>query len=277
MEGLGNDFIVVTEEDLSPYLAHISSLARKLCDRHFGIGADGIVVVTPSERAEVGMRIWNADGSEAEMCGNGIRCLAKFVFERGMVKGEEFTVETKAGIMVPRVIVEAGRVREVVVNMGKPRLAPPEIPVRVTGDRALRVPLALGERIISFTAVSMGNPHAVIFEIPPDWVELGEEIENHPLFPERVNVEFVKVEHPRRAVVKAWERGAGATLACGTGACAVLVAGVLNGVLEREAEICLPGGVLHIRWSPEGYVIMRGEVKEIFTGEIQDEVMTRWM
>ncbi|NSW76286.1 MAG: diaminopimelate epimerase, partial [Candidatus Atribacteria bacterium] len=251
MEGLGNDFIVVEYSEAERWLSVMSVLSPRLCDRHFGIGADGVIIVGTSPEADLSMRIFNADGSEAEMCGNGIRCLAKFAFERGMVKHPSFTVETRAGLIIPQVVVCDGKVEQVRVDMGRPRLTPNEIPVNMEGERVVNAPLPLGKRIFRFTAVSMGNPHVVIFEIPPDWEEWGKQIENHHFFPQRTNVEFVRVVSPTEAEVKVWERGAGATLACGTGACAVLVAGVLNGVLERSAQIRLPGGVLSISWEED--------------------------
>lgn len=277
MEGLGNDFVVVEEREVQGLLASLPRLAVKLCHRHFGVGGDGVIVVCASQRADIGMRIFNADGSEAEMCGNGIRCLAKFAVERGMVRKTEFTVETKAGVMVPRVVLKNGKVERVMVNMGKPRLEPKAIPVNLEGERAVGVVLPLWEKTFHFTAVSMGNPHAVIFEIPPDWEKWGAQIEHHPLFPQRTNVEFVEVVNPREAQVKVWERGAGATLACGTGACAVLVAGVLNGLLEREAEIHLPGGTLRISWEEDGLVYMEGPAREVFEGTIAEGVIETWM
>ncbi|MGQ9748120.1 MAG: diaminopimelate epimerase, partial [Candidatus Caldatribacteriaceae bacterium] len=189
MEGLGNDFIVVEKQEVAPYLPGISSLTVRLCDRHFGVGADGVIIVYESQKADVGMRIINADGSEAEMCGNGIRCLAKFVFERKMVNKTTFTVETKAGIIVPQVVIQNGRVESVIVNMGKPLLNPREIPVAMEKeDPLIQVPLDLGERVFRFTGVSMGNPHVVIFEIPSNWREWGKRIETHSLFPNRTNV-----------------------------------------------------------------------------------------
>lgn len=277
MEGLGNDFIVVEHDEAERWLAAMPALSPRLCDRHFGIGADGVIIVGTSPKADLSMRIFNADGSEAEMCGNGIRCLAKFAFERGMVKHPSFTVETRAGLIIPEVVMGDGKVRRVRVDMGRPRLAPSEIPVTMEGERVVDVPLPLEKRIFRFTAVSMGNPHVVIFEIPPDWEEWGKQIERHRLFPQRTNVEFVRVVSPTEAEVKVWERGAGATLACGTGACAVLVAGVLNGVLERSAQIHLPGGVLSISWEEDEHVYMEGPAHEVFEGKISEGVIQAWM
>ena len=277
MEGLGNDFIVVEEQEIVPFSSALPLLATKLCDRHFGVGADGVIVVCSSQLADIGMRIFNADGSEAEMCGNGIRCLAKFVFERRMVEKTEFAVETKAGLIFPQVVAENGRVAKVVVNMGKPRLSPQEIPVHIQGDTVVGETLPVEERVFHFTAVSMGNPHVVIFEVPSNWEDWGRKIEIHPLFPRRTNVEFVEVVSPQEARVKVWERGAGPTLACGTGACAVLVAGVLNGLLEKEARIHLPGGSLRISWKEDGNVYMEGEAREVFEGKVSEGVIKEWM
>ncbi|MEN3185776.1 MAG: diaminopimelate epimerase [Atribacterota bacterium] len=276
MEGLGNDFIVVRYSEIEQWFSVVSVLSQKLCDRHFGIGADGVIIAGPSQKGDLSMRIFNADGSEAEMCGNGIRCLAKFAFERGMVKNSSFTVETRAGLILPKVLVCDGKVEYVRVDMGKPRLTPAEIPVNMEGKRVIGATLTLQNRVFRFTAVSMGNPHAVIFETPSDWEEWGKKIEHHSLFPQRTNVEFVQVINSTEAEVKVWERGVGATLACGTGACAVLVAGVLNGVLERSAQIRLPGGALFISWEDDEHVYMEGPAREVFEGKISEEVIETW-
>lgn len=276
MHGLGNDFLLCTPEMLGS-LALSPFVVQKLCDRHFGIGADGIIEVLPSEAAEVKMRIWNADGSEAEMCGNGIRCLAKFVFERGMVQGETFRVETKAGCVIPRVMVENGRVVKVAVDMGKPRFRPSEIPMNFEGEHALSVPIVVDGRKFTITGVSMGNPHAVIFELPENWKHYGSLIECHSLFPNRTNVEFVRIVSPREVVVKVWERGAGATLACGTGACAVVAAGVMQGILERSVLVRLPGGELSVVWGEDSHMYLEGPVQEVFEGNLLEEAMYSWM
>ncbi len=274
MHGLGNDFIIFPEEETGG-VSSWSSFALQVCDRHRGVGGDGVILVLSSSVADLRMRIFNSDGSEAEMCGNGIRCLAKFAFERGIVNKKEFTVETKAGIIIPQITEEEkGKVKRVRVNLGKPRFRPEEIPVAVEGEEVRNYPLEGGGKTFLFSALSLGNPHVVIFEIPPQWEEYGREIENHPIFPNKTNVEFVEVKNRKEAVVKVWERGAGATLACGTGAAATLIAGVREGKLDREATIHLPGGPLKVEWQEEVYI--EGPAEEVFRGEINEEVEKKW-
>lgn len=276
MHGLGNDFLLLTPEmlegvELSP------SLVCAMCDRHFGVGADGVIEVLPSRVADVRMRIWNADGSEAEMCGNGVRCLAKFVFERGMVSKKAFQVETKSGIVTPQVTVEAKRVTSVLVDMGEPHFRPSEVPVNIEGEEALDVPVVVEDKVFSVNAVSLGNPHAVIFEIPGDWEFYGSKIEHHPLFPKRTNVEFVEIMTPTEVTVKVWERGVGPTLACGTGACAVVAAGAKRGFLGRDVFVRLPGGTLRISWKEDNHLYLEGPAQEVFEGTLSKEVLDRWM
>jgi len=274
MHGLGNDFVVFLEEEAAG-VSSWSSFSLKVCDRHRGVGGDGVILVLPSSIADVRMRIFNSDGSEAEMCGNGIRCLAKFVFERGIVNKKEFTVETKAGIIIPRITgEEKGKVKKVKVNLGKPRFQPREIPVALEGEEVKNHPLKVGDKTFFFSALSLGNPHVVIFEIPPAWEKYGREIENHPLFPKKTNVEFAEVTSRKEVMVKVWERGAGATLACGTGAAATLIAGVREGKLDRRATVYLPGGPLEVEWQEEVYI--EGPAEEVFEGEINGEVEKEW-
>ncbi|MDI3542821.1 MAG: diaminopimelate epimerase [Candidatus Atribacteria bacterium] len=274
MHGLGNDFVIFPEEETAG-VSSWSSFSLKVCDRHRGVGGDGVILVLSSSIADVRMRIFNSDGSEAEMCGNGIRCLAKFVFERGIVSKKEFKVETKAGIIIPQITEEEkGKVKKVRVNLGKPRFQPREIPVTLEGEEVKNHPLKVGDRTFLVSALSLGNPHAVIFEIPPDWEKYGREIENQPLFPKKTNVEFAEVKNRKEVVVKVWERGAGATLACGTGAAATLIAGVREGKLDRKATVCLPGGPLEVEWQEEVYI--EGPVEEVFEGEIDGEVEKKW-
>jgi diaminopimelate epimerase len=275
MHGLGNDFLLCTPE-MRGDLVLSPGVVRRLCDRHFGIGADGVIEVLPSEVADVRMRIFNADGSEAEMCGNGIRCLAKFAFERGMVASETFRVETKAGIVVPRVVTERGRVVRVVVDMGEPRFRPREIPVDVPEESALHVAVTVDGREFVLSAVSVGNPHAVIFELPENWEHFGPLIEHHPLFPQRANVEFAEVLNPKEVRVKVWERGVGATLACGTGACAVVAAGVARGMLERRVLVHLPGGTLTVAWGEDGHLYLEGPAEEVFEAHLLKEAVETW-
>ncbi len=275
MHGLGNDFVVFEEKELQG-VKDRASFSKKVCDRHFGVGADGVIVVAPSDRAPFAMRIFNADGSEAEMCGNGIRCFAIYLWKRGKVTDREFPVDTRAGIIVPRIIEREGQLA-VRVNMGKPRLKASSIPINVNVERVVDYPLQVEGKAFELTAVSMGNPHAVIFSLPDEWEKIGEKVEKHPLFPKRTNVEFVEVFNRQEALVKVWERGVGPTLACGTGACAVLVAGVLKGVLDREARIHLPGGTLLVSWpNDRGEVFMEGPAEEVFEGKLSEEVLETW-
>ncbi len=273
LHGLGNDFIIIDAINQRIVESAIQARAAALCDRHFGIGADGVILVLPSTQADFKMRIFNADGSEPQMCGNGIRCFAKFVFEEGLTDKEVFSVETLAGPIVPALIRENGNVVAVEVDMGAPILERAKIPV-AKGDPTARViqePLQVDGQSFTFTAVSMGNPHAVIFVDNLEEIDLekvGPLCESHPLFPERVNTEFVQVLSPQEAVMRVWERGSGETLACGTGACAILVAGVLNGLLSHKATIHLPGGELKIEWvKSDGHVMMTGPASHVFSGE----------
>ncbi|MCL6561126.1 MAG: diaminopimelate epimerase [Firmicutes bacterium] len=267
MHGLGNDFVVVRARRVLP---GAEELARRVCDRHFGIGADGLVFVLPSEKADLRMRIFNPDGSEAEMCGNAIRCVAKYVYENGLHKKTELRVETGAGIMVPRLRVSGEEVTEVEVDMGEPILEREMIPVAGPPGRVLSEPLLVDDEVFRITAVSFGNPHCVIFL--PDVASLklnvvGPKIENHPAFPKRTNVEFVQVLSTKAIRVRVWERGAGETLACGTGACASVVAAFLNGLTERKVKVSLPGGDLLVFWDEKNHVYMTGPATEVFRGE----------
>jgi len=276
MHGLGNDFILI-DTDETRRISSFEEFAIFACDRHFGVGGDGVILILPSQKADIRMRIFNSDGSEAEMCGNGIRCLAKYVYERGMVSGQVFTVETAAGIMVPEIILDGGKVKSIRVDMGQPHLVGTEIPVDIHKEKVIHEPIEVEGKIFHFTAVSMGNPHAVIFEIPDHWQAYGEAIEKHSLFPRKTNVEFVRLCSRYEAEVKVWERGAGPTLACGTGACAVLVAGVLNERLDRKAHIHLPGGTLTIEWSKnDNHLYMEGPAQEVFSADLSEEVIQQW-
>ncbi|NLV15846.1 MAG: diaminopimelate epimerase [Syntrophomonadaceae bacterium] len=272
MHGLGNDFIVIEDESFDP--EHYAELAVKWCDRHFGIGGDGLIVTGCDPEYDVFMRIFNSDGTEPEMCGNGIRCVARYAWEKGLVSKKSFAVRTLAGIIYPEVIIEDGRVVLVKVNMGEPILTPARIPVDLTGDAAIGQKLVAADREFVYSAVSMGNPHCVIFvddinEVPV--ARWGAAIERHPVFPSKTNVEFVQVLEPGRLRMKVWERGAGETLACGTGACASLVAAVLNGQADRKAILHLDGGDLIIEWSKkDNHVFMSGPAATAFEGQIQD-------
>lgn len=271
-QGCGNDFVMVDcfTEKISDY----SKLAVRLCDRHYGIGADGLIVMLPSEQADLKMRIFNTDGSEAEMCGNGIRCFAKMAYEHKRADKTEFTVETGAGILVPKLFVENGEVKLVKVDMGKPVLTPELVPVDFKGkDRVVSEPIEVDGKEYKMTCVSMGNPHCVVFvdsidETPVE--KLGPLFENHKRFPRKTNTEFVMVKSPSHLRMRVWERGASITLACGTGSCATLVAAVLNGLSENKAEIELDGGTLFVEWEDGGSVYMTGTAEHVFDGEYQD-------
>lgn len=275
VQGLGNDFVLLDwrekEKSERESLVNWALVARRMCDRRWGIGADGLVVLLPSQNAEVRMRIFNPDGSEAEMCGNAIRCVARYVFERSSEKKSRIFVETLAGLRQTEVVCdEKGNFQGVKVDMGVPVLDPPQIPVNVAAEKVINYPLEVAGKEVYFTAVSMGNPHCVIFapdveQIP--FYELGPAIEKHPLFPQRTNVEFVQVLSRDKVRVRVWERGAGETLACGTGACAVAVAAFLNGHTERRVRVYLPGGELFIAWEEDGRVFMTGPAEEVFTGQ----------
>ena len=272
-QGTGNDFVLIDclQEPPADYVA----LATQLCDRHFGIGADGILLVLPSEKADIRMQIINADGSEAEMCGNGIRCFARYVYEAGHVAQEEFTVETGAGILVPHIIKEAGAVTQVQVDMGEPILAGDQIPVAGYGmHRVVKEHIQVQGKDFQMTCVSMGNPHCVVFvdsakEFPIH--ELGPHFEKHPKFPRKINAEFAEVIDPTHIRMRVWERGAAVTMACGTGSCATLTAAVLNGYAERKAEIQLDGGKLQVEWAENNHLYMTGPAEQVFTGVWQTQ------
>jgi len=273
MHGLGNDFVCL-DRFFSTSDLDYPKLARSLCDRHFGIGADGLVVILPSTKADAKMRIFNSDGSEPEMCGNGIRCFAKYVYDVGYVAKEEMTVETLAGILTVKLIVDKGEAQMITVNMGHPRLKPEEIPVKVAGRQAVREKLQVNGHTLVFTAVSMGNPHCVIFcsdFADLDFAAFGPAVEKHPLFPQKTNVEFVRVDSPTELTVKVWERGVGPTLACGTGACASVVAAVLEGKCERKATVHLPGGDLYIEWGQDDQIFMTGPAVYVFQATLLNE------
>ncbi len=267
MHGLGNDYLFINgfqegEDHDWP------ELARRMSDRHFGVGSDGIILILPSDKAAFRMRIFNADGSEAEMCGNGMRCFARYVYEQGMTGDTEFDVETGAGLIRPHLILENGRVKAVRVNMGPPRFAAHEVPVRAEGE-VVDTPLNAGGKTFLVTAVSMGNPHCVVFLDDLDGLSLeisGPVLERHPIFPKGANVEFAKVMDREFARVVVWERGSGVTMACGTGACAVLAAGVKTGRLNRSCVINLPGGDLMIEWAADGNIYMTGPAVAVCDG-----------
>ncbi|MHB1421395.1 MAG: diaminopimelate epimerase [Bacillota bacterium] len=271
VHGLGNDFVLLDCLERGEEKIDFPSLARKICDRHFGIGADGLVLILPSDNSDIRMRIFNPDGSEPEMCGNAIRCFAKYIYERGIVQDREIKVETLAGTIIPEVLLDGNRVTAVRVNMGQPRLERREVPMLGTGSPVVDEPLLIEGKEYRATCLSMGNPHCVIFVPRVDEVQVpirGPLLERHPSFPRKTNVEFVEVLGPAEMRMFVWERGAGETLACGTGACAVGVAGVLTGRTDREVTVHLAGGDLRIYWSAsDNCVYMTGPAEEVFHGE----------
>jgi diaminopimelate epimerase len=270
MHGAGNDYVYIN--GFEEKVADPAGLAVAVSDRHFGIGSDGLILILPSQVADVRMRMFNADGSEAEMCGNGVRCVAKYAYEHGLVSGKEIAVETGAGILTLQLLVNArNRVDRVRVNMGKPRLSRREIPMTGAPDeQAIALELPVLDRIFAITCVSMGNPHCVIFvDTVADFpvAKYGPVIEHHPLFPKRTNVEFVEVVSAGEVRQRTWERGAGETLACGTGASAVTVAGVLTGRTGRKIINHLTGGDLEMEWAQTGEIYMTGPAVQVFAGE----------
>jgi diaminopimelate epimerase len=269
MHGLGNDFIFFENPDNTEI--DYSRMAIQLCHRQLGIGADGIIAVLPSEVADLRMRIINSDGSEANMCGNAIRCYARYAFERGLVQSKTFRIETFAGIIIPEVITEDGKVVSVRVNMGKPETERKFIPMTGEEQEAIQVPLQIGDEKFILTSLLMGNPHTMVFVddvISVDLKRIGPAIEKNALFPKGTNVNFVEVVNRERVKVRTWERGAGATLACGTGCCATAVACALNGYTGRSVTIELQHGELLIEWAEDGTVFMTGPAEESFSGEI---------
>ncbi len=271
MHGAGNDYVYVDcfAQEPPPDPARV---AQVVSDRHFGIGSDGLILICPSEVADARMRMFNADGSEAEMCGNGIRCVAKYVYDHGIARRERLRVETAAGVLELKVLPGPdGKVEQVEVDMGRPRLRAEEIPTTLPGNPVVDVPLELSEdERLTVSCVSMGNPHCITYvpELNDHWVlEIGPRVERHAAFPQRVNAEFVQVLSPQEVRMRVWERGSGETLACGTGACAVCVAGVLSGRTERRITAHLPGGDLQLYWNPEDeHVYMTGPAVEVFSG-----------
>ena len=261
MQGIGNDFILVDGFRYSPS-GNPAAFAAHLCDRHFGIGADGLIWVGPSEKGDAAMRVFNSDGSEAEMCGNGLRCAVLFLKRLGLADKLEMCVETGAGLLRCWSVDDS-----VTVDMGTPQLEPEAIPVDASSNR---VEVVEDGCQLSMFCVSMGNPHAVTFDLFPDRTrlyQLGAKLEKHPLFPRHANIEFCRM-NGRDIEVRVWERGDGPTLACGTGACACLVAAASMGLSERECDVLLPGGRLHILWREDGHVFMTGGAEVVYRGEI---------
>ena len=270
MHGCGNDYVYVNcfEETADDRPA----LARLVSDRHFGVGGDGLICICPSDKADFAMDMYNADGSCAQMCGNGIRCVAKYVYERGMTDKTVIDVETGAGVKTLWLNVENGVVESVRVCMGQPEFKAEKIPVLTDGESFINQPMEVGGMQWNVTAVSVGNPHAVVFVDNVDWLDLptiGPLFENCPLFPERINTEFVQVIDRTTLKMRVWERGSGETLACGTGSTAALAAAVVNGKCEPYAKLLLRGGELNIEWNrDENLIYMTGPAVTVFDGEL---------
>lgn len=275
MHGCGNDYIYFDAIAKPSLIPHPDRTAIKLADRHFGIGGDGIVLILPSTAADFRMRMFNSDGSESEMCGNAIRCVAKYLCDNDYVKGDAVRIETGAGVKAISIVREDGRFVSARVDMGEPILAGPKIPVHVNDEPVVGVPVTVAAgRNYAMTCVSMGNPHCVIFvdRLTDEQVLIdGRELEVNPLFPRRINVEFVEVIARNEVRMRVWERGAGETFACGTGASAVGVAGVLNGLTDRRITVHLLGGDLQIEWSENNHVFMTGPATFVCDGMVEVE------
>ena len=273
MHGAGNDYVYVNcfEQEISDPEA----LSVFVSERHFGIGADGLVLITPSNVADFRMRMFNADGSEGKMCGNAARCVGKYVFDHKMTDKTVITLETLSGIKTLDMTIVNGLVSEVLVDMGIAVLNPKDIPVNIDNDKVIGYPLEVDGTNFDITCVSMGNPHAVIFVDNIDDLDLekiGPKFENHQIFPQRVNTEFIKIVDNNTLAMRVWERGSGETWACGTGACAAVVAAVLNGhcKIDTEVNVILRGGTLKITYKSDGHVLMKGGATEVFSGVLKE-------
>ena len=268
MEGIGNDYVYIN--GFEEHIADPAALAVKMSRYHFGCYADGLIMILPSQVADFRMQMFNNDGSESEMCGNGIRCVAAYCHDRGLTDKTEFTIESGGQIKTMHLTLEDGKTKAVRVDMGEPVLNGADIPSTVEGEPVVGHPLTANGNTYRFTLVNMGNPHAVCFVDDPQTAPVttdGPLLECHPTFPRKANIEFVKVLSPTHAQMRVWERGTGETLACGTGACAVLVASVLNGLMEREADVDLPGGTLHLEWNAaDNHVYMTGPATFVYDG-----------
>ena len=270
MHGCGNDYVYVNcfEETVK----NPEEAAKIVSDRHYGIGSDGLILICPSDKADFRMAMYNLDGSEGKMCGNGVRCIAKYVYDHHLTDKTRISLETLGGIKYLDLNIKNGKVETVVVDMGEPVLTPEDIPVAVSGDRAVNIPLEVDGKVWYMTCISMGNPHAVVFVDNTkdlDLEKIGPKFEKHPIFPEQVNTEFVHVIDRHTVDMRVWERGSGETLACGTGACATAMACILNHMTDDEVLIHLLGGDLLIRYNREtNHIFMTGPAAEVFSGEI---------
>lgn len=272
MQGLGNDYVYVN--GFNEKIENPSKLAKKVSDRHFGIGSDGLILINPSRIADFEMEMYNADGSRGEMCGNGIRCVAKYVYDYGLTDKTQISIETLGGIKSLDLTIQDGKAVQIKVDMGKPILKPSEIPIVAEGENVISEPIIVDGLEYKMTGISMGNPHTVIYMDDIDNLKIekiGPKFEKHERFPNRINTEFVKVVDRQTVQMRVWERGSGETLACGTGACAVAVACILNGLTEDRVTVKLLGGDLFIEWDREkDTVYMTGPAEVVFDGEWQD-------
>lgn len=270
MQGLGNDYVYI--DAINQKIENESSLAQIISNRHFGIGSDGLILICSSEIADFKMRMFNSDGSEAEMCGNGIRCVGKFVYDKGLTNKTTLKIETLAGVKELKLNLKEGKVDTVRVDMGEPILEAEKIPVVSSEKMAKNLKLEIEEREFNFTCVSMGNPHAITFIENVENFEVekyGSKIEVNKRFPKKTNVEFIKIVNKEYIKMRVWERGAGETLACGTGACASVVAGIINNLIERKVTVELLGGILEIEWNKEdNHIYMTGPAVTVYEGEL---------
>lgn len=272
MQGLGNDYVYI-DCTKSLKIKNISNVARKISDRHFGIGSDGLILICRSDIADFKMRMFNYDGSEAEMCGNGIRCVGKYVYNKGLSNKKFITIETLAGVKNLELIIEENKVKSVMVDMGEPIFNPNKIPVNIKSNPVLQKAILINNKEFKFSSISMGNPHAIILVENVDNFDVemyGSLIEKNNIFPRKTNVEFVEIIDKSNIKMRVWERGAGETLACGTGACAAVVACYLNGKTDREISVELLGGKLKIKWDKEdNHVYMNGPAEIVYEGIIE--------
>lgn len=269
MHGIGNDYVYVNcfEETVE----NPAELAVKMSRQHYGVGSDGLILICPSDVADFAMKMYNADGSQSEMCGNGVRCIGKYVYDRGLTDKTSVSLMTGGGLKELQLNVQGGKVKSVRVDMGAPELRPELIPVDLPGEAVMGHRLHVGAAVYEIHCVSMGNPHCVVFVKDPDLIDVeqvGSMLENHPIFPNRANIEFVQVVDRQHLRMRVWERGSGETLACGTGACASLVAAVLTGRADRRVSMELLGGTLELEWAfDDGHVYQEGPAKFVFDGE----------